>query len=191
MTASKPSAGHAPVTALPRARRRWAAHSPAGAGPATTAGEHRSRASVLLAALLVTSCTEIGPTVHVEPPPGKSEVAFDGDRATCTAEADRAVQPFSNRLNMDIGRNADQVGADNARIQKAYDERYAACMATRGDAVAGLPPPTTPAPGPDDAVGQAQEALALSPVMDAVSASAAGSVEAKVRNSGVLARARS
>jgi hypothetical protein len=140
-----------------------------------------ARAGALALALLLQGCTTIGPTVHVEAGPGKSQAEWDEDRGACMKETDRAVQPFANGLNVDFGRTADQVRSDNGRIQQAYDNDYGHCMATRGNRVAGLAPVPTPAPMPGDAVGQAQEALDLSPVMDAVSASAAGSVEAKAK----------
>ena len=147
------------------------------------AGASQSRhgaVSVALTALLLASCTEIGPTVHVEAGAGKSQAAWDDDRGACTAETDRAVQPFANGLNVDFGRTADQVRADNGRIQQAYDDHYGQCMAAHGNRVAGLAPVPTPAPAADDAVGQVQEALALSHPMDAISTSAAGSVASQI-----------
>ena len=138
-------------------------------------------APVLAVALALASCMEIGPTVRVEAPAGKSQAAWDQDRAECTSGTDRAIQPFANGLNAEIGRSVDQMRADNDRIQHAYDDRYGRCMAARGNWVAGLPPVPTPAPAPDDAVAQVQEGFALSPPMDAVSASAADSVGPQVR----------
>jgi hypothetical protein len=158
-----------------------AAHPDTAPREGVTTKERRARASALLAALLVMSCTEIGPTVHVEAGAEKSQAAWDDDHRVCMAETDRAVQPFANGLNVDLGRTADQVRSDNGRIQQAYDDHYGHCMASLGNRVAGLAPVQRPAPMPDDAVGQAQEALDLSPVMDSVSASAARSVEAKVK----------
>ena len=53
-------------------------------------------------------------------------------------------------------------------------------MTARGNVVAGMSPVPTPAPAPDDAVAQVQEALHRSRTMDAVSAAAARSVEQQV-----------
>jgi hypothetical protein len=150
-------------------------------GTTAAVAVRRPRASVLIAVLLVASCTEIGPKVRVEAGAGKSQAALEQDGAACRADTDMAVQPFANSLNLAVGRSAEQVQADNDRIQGAYDERYGQCMAAKGNHVAGIAPPATPMPRPDDAVGQAQEALELSPPMDAISTSAAQFVGAKVQ----------
>ena len=141
----------------------------------------RPRALALIAVLLVASCTEIGPKVRVEAGAGKSQAALEQDGAACRADTDMAVQPVANSLNLAVGRSAEQVQADNDRIQGAYDERYGQCMAAKGNHVAGIAPPATPTPRPDDALKQAQEALDISPPMDAISTSAAQSVGAKVQ----------
>ena len=150
-------------------------------GTTAAVAVRRPRASALIAVLLVASCTEIGPKVRVEAGAGKSQAALEQDGAACRADTDMAVQPFANSLNLAVGRSAEQVQADNDRIQGAYDERYGQCMAAKGNHVAGIAPPATPLPRPNDAVGQAQEALELSPPMDAISTSAAQSVGAKVQ----------
>ena len=118
--------------------------------------------------------------IRVEAGAGKSQPAWDEDRAECTSETDREVQPYANALNADLGRGSDRIRADNDRIQRAYDGRYGSCMAARGNRIAGMPPVPTPAPAPDDADGQVQEALHRSHPVDAVSAAAARSVEPEV-----------
>lgn len=141
-----------------------------------------ARAAAMAAAVLLQSCMAIGPTVRVDPNPGKSQAAWDEDRASCMSETDAAIQPMSNALDMNVGRTTEQMRSDNGRIQRAYDDRYGHCMVARGNRVAGLAPIPTPAPRPGDAVAQVKEAFDRSPVRDGISASAAAYLEPQVRD---------
>jgi hypothetical protein len=114
-------------------------------------------AIAVLSCILVASCVAIGPTVQVSPGPDKSQAAFDADRAFCGHFTDGQLQPVANALN-GAALTADQVTANNRRIQADYNGTYGECMASRGDIVpapaqgtvlAEVPPPApaeVPAP---------------------------------------------
>ncbi len=89
------------------------------------------RVAALLLSLMSASCAVIGPTVHVEPGPGKSQAAFDDDRTGCGRLTDRQLQPVADRLN-GPGATPQQIAANNRQIQASYDAVFANCMASRG-----------------------------------------------------------
>ena len=90
-----------------------------------------ARTAALLLALLSASCAIIGPTVHVEAGPGKSQAAFEADRTGCGRLTDRQLQPVADRLN-GPGVSSQQVAANNRQIQASYDATFADCMASHG-----------------------------------------------------------
>jgi hypothetical protein len=92
------------------------------------------RTAAALALGLLASCILIGPSAPVSPGPGKSPAASDADCAACMRATDREPQPMANELN-GAARRAAEVAADNARIQRMYDESYGGCMAGRGNVV--------------------------------------------------------
>ena len=98
-----------------------------GSGPFGLAGQrHRSAATLTAAALLLSACTVVGPTVPVQPSAGKSPLAFRGDHAACMASTTAQVQPVADR-----GRDRVDV------IQRMFDAAYGGCMAARRRAAPG------------------------------------------------------
>jgi hypothetical protein len=93
---------------------------------------HRHRWLAALPALLAASCVAIGPTIHVEPGPGRSAQAFDEDRAECGRATDAKLQPEADALN-GAATNTGQFAANNARIQSEYNADYGQCVAEKGD----------------------------------------------------------
>jgi hypothetical protein len=96
-----------------------------------TAGQGLPRGVPLAAsALLLSACaTMVGPTVPVQPSPGKSPLAFRGDHAACMASATRQVQPVADR-------RADSMAA----IQGMFNAAYGDCMAAHGNVVLAAAP---------------------------------------------------
>ena len=90
------------------------------------------RAAALLLLLMSASCAVIGPTVHVEPGPGKTQAAFNDDRTSCGRLTDRQLQPVADRLN-GPGATPQQIAANNRQIQASYDAVFADCMASHGN----------------------------------------------------------
>ena len=116
-----------------------------GSDPSGLAGQRlRSAATWTAAALLLSACTVVGPTVPVQPSAGKSPVAFQGDHAACMASTTAQVQPVADR-----GR--DRVAA----IQGMFNAAYGGCMAARGNVVLAAAPIGAPAGGGMGAGGQA------------------------------------
>jgi len=110
-----------------------------GSAPFRTAGQILPRAAPLAAsALLLSACaTMVGPTVPVQPSPGKSPLAFRGDHAACMASTTARVQPVADR-----GTNG------TAAIQGMFNAAYGACMAARGNVVLAAAPAMAPATAP-------------------------------------------
>ena len=104
-------------------------------------------ATTVVAALMVASCTEIGPTIPVGPGAGKSHDEFERDRKVCMAATDQALQPVATRANLQATTTQDVVDS-NQRIQVAYDQSFDTCMASRGNLVPAptVPPPSVPMP---------------------------------------------
>jgi len=83
-------------------------------------------AAMAASATFLSACTVlIGPTVPVQPAPGKAPAAFLADRRACMAQTDAQLQPV-----------ADRRGGTPAQIQAMYDAFYGGCMASRGNVVA-------------------------------------------------------
>ena len=115
-----------------------------GSGPFGTAARRLpSPMPLAAAALLLSACTVVGPTVPVQPSAGKSPLAFRGDHAACMASTTAEVQPVADR-----GR--DRVAA----IQRMFDAAYGGCMAARGNVVLAAAPAGAPAGGGTGAGGQ-------------------------------------
>ncbi len=102
-------------------------------------------AAIVVPALMVASCTTIGPTIPVGPGAGKSQDEFERDRKGCMAATDQALQPVATRTNLQATTTQDVVDS-NQRIQVAYDRAYDACMASRGNLVSApaVPMPSVP-----------------------------------------------
>ena len=91
----------------------------------------------MASALLLSACaTVVGLTVPVQPPPGKSPLAFQGDHAACMASTTAQVQPVADR-------RADGTAA----IQGMFNAAYGGCMAARGNAVLATAPASVSAKG--------------------------------------------
>ena len=102
---------------------------------------------VVAVANVVAACTTIGPTVTVAPKPGAAAGALEADRAGCMSRVDLALQPVAVKTNLALDRTAEEVAADNATLQRAYDTQYEACMEARGYEVAANSA-ATPLPNP-------------------------------------------
>lgn len=98
-------------------------------GSAVRRGAGRRGIATLAAALLpcglLAACAVVGPTVPVQPGPGRTGAPFDADRRACMAQTDAQVQPV-----------ALHPGSTPNGVQALYDRAYGSCMAQRGNVVA-------------------------------------------------------
>ena len=77
----------------------------------------------------------IGPSVTVQPGPGRSAASLAMDRRACTAETDRQVQPAADRISAGARAGLPQPASVSAQVQILYDQAYGPCMASRGNIV--------------------------------------------------------
>ena len=77
----------------------------------------------------------VGPSIPVQPGPGRSPAAFAADRDACGVATNQRVQPAADRIRAAALAGVSQPAPISAQVQVLYDQVYGSCMAAHGNIV--------------------------------------------------------